>query len=187
MKPGRVDVKGFIFLLISSEQGQSQDSSTRLRDRTGPINNGVISHKVMIDNSRACTGSEASVIAASLSITPPYIILPGQLSTKHCCSCCYIRTRAYHLMAPVRRYLRITKYSVLEVRIYLDNPAAQPWLLNPRDDVLSRIFQAIRPFVLPKLREEHERAKGSRSKRPKGVKDTVVEGRNPSISLCRSG
>lgn len=90
-------------------------------------------------------------------------------------------------MAPVRRYLRITKYSVLEVRIYLDNPAAQPWLLNPRDDVLSRIFQAIRPFVLPKLREEHERAKGSRSKRPKGVKDTVVEGRNPSISLCRSG
>ncbi len=25
-------------------------------------------------------------------------------------------------MAPIRRYLRITKYSVLECRIYLDNP-----------------------------------------------------------------
>ena len=77
-------------------------------------------------------------------------------------------------MAPIRRYLRITKYSVLEVRIYLDNPSQQQWLLNPRDDVLPRIFQAIRPYVLPKLREENERAKG-KSKRPKGVKDTVTQ------------
>lgn len=77
-------------------------------------------------------------------------------------------------MAPIRRYLRITKYSVLEVRIYLDNPTQQQWLLNPRDDVLPRIFQAIRPYVLPKLREENERAKG-KTKRPKGVKDTVVQ------------
>lgn len=77
-------------------------------------------------------------------------------------------------MAPIRRYLRITKYSVLEVRIYLDVPSQQQWLLNPRDDVLPRIFQAIRPYVLPKLREENERAKG-KSKRPKGVKDTVTQ------------
>ena len=77
-------------------------------------------------------------------------------------------------MAPIRRYLRITKYSVLEVRIYLDNPSQQQWILNPRDDVLPRIFQAIRPYVLPKLREENERAKG-KSKRPKGVKDTVAQ------------
>lgn len=77
-------------------------------------------------------------------------------------------------MAPIRRYLRITKYSVLEVRIYLDTPSQQPWLLNTRDDVLPRIFQAIRPYVLPKLREENERSK-NRTKRPKGVKDTVSQ------------
>ena len=33
-------------------------------------------------------------------------------------------------MAPIRRYLRITKYSVLEVRIYLDNPHASIPVVN---------------------------------------------------------
>lgn len=83
-------------------------------------------------------------------------------------------------MAPIRRYLRITKYSVLEVRIYLDDPSqAQPWLLNPQDPVLPRVVQAIQPFVLPKLREENERSKG-RGKKAKGVKDVVVQGRGPT-------
>lgn len=50
-------------------------------------------------------------------------------------------------------------------------------MLNPRDDVIARIFQAIRPLVLPKLREENERAKG-KSKKPKGVKDVVIEGQS---------
>ncbi|TLD12982.1 uncharacterized protein PgNI_04399 [Pyricularia grisea] len=63
-------------------------------------------------------------------------------------------------MAPIRRYLRITKFSVLEVRIYLDNPAlAQSWLLNPRAPVLPRVIEAVRPLVLPKLREERERSR----------------------------
>jgi len=80
-------------------------------------------------------------------------------------------------MAPIRRYLRITKYSVLEVRIYLENPAAQSWLLNPRDPVLPRIIQAVQPLVLPKLREENERAKGKgKGKKQKAVKDVVSEG-----------
>ena len=79
-------------------------------------------------------------------------------------------------MAPIRRYLRITKYSVLECRIYLDNPAlAESWLLNPRNPVLPRIIESVRPLVLPKLREENERSKGKGSKK-KGVKDVVVEG-----------
>jgi hypothetical protein len=79
-------------------------------------------------------------------------------------------------MAPVRRYLRITKYSVLECRIYLDNPAlAQSWLLNPRNPVLPRVIESIRPLVLPKLREENERSRGKGSKK-KIVKDVVVEG-----------
>jgi len=78
-------------------------------------------------------------------------------------------------MAPIRRYLRITKYSVLECRIYLDNPAlAESWLLNSRNPILLRVIESVRPLVLPKLREENERSKGKGSKK-KGVKDVVVE------------
>lgn len=84
-------------------------------------------------------------------------------------------------MAPIRRYLRITKYSVLEVRIYLDNPSlVHSWLLNPRNPILPRVISAVRPLVLPKLREENERAaggaKGKGKKKKGGVKDVVVEG-----------
>ncbi|KZM19704.1 uncharacterized protein EKO05_0004042 [Ascochyta rabiei] len=81
-------------------------------------------------------------------------------------------------MAPLRRYLRITKYSVLEVRIYLDRPAdAEAWLLKRDNPALPRVIQAIRPLVLPKLREENERGKGrsGAKAKKKGVKDVVVE------------
>lgn len=79
-------------------------------------------------------------------------------------------------MAPIRRYLRITKYSVLECRIYVENPAlAESWLLNPRDPVLPRVIQSVRPLVLPKLREENERSRAKGGKK-KGVKDVIVEG-----------
>lgn len=82
-------------------------------------------------------------------------------------------------MAPLRRYLRITKYSVLECRIYLDNPAlAHSWLLNPRDPVLPKVIDAVRPFVLPKLREERERSR-KKSTKKRGIKDTVTEGQWP--------
>jgi hypothetical protein len=85
------------------------------------------------------------------------------------------------VMAPIRRYLRITKYSVLECRIYLDNPAlAESWLLNSRSPVLPRVIESVRPLVLPKLREENERSKGKGGKK-KGVKDVVIEGMTPSI------
>ncbi|KAF1817398.1 hypothetical protein P152DRAFT_386683 [Eremomyces bilateralis CBS 781.70] len=77
-------------------------------------------------------------------------------------------------MAPIRRYLRITKYSVLEVRVYLENPAtAESWLLRRHDPALPRIIAAVQPLVLPKLREENERAKGKSKK--KGVKDVIVQ------------
>jgi len=85
-------------------------------------------------------------------------------------------------MAPIRRYLRITKYSVLEVRIYLDSPQlAESWLLSPRLNVLPRVIEAVRPLVLPKLREENERVKAKGRK--KGVRDVVVEGRSLIPSL----
>lgn len=86
-------------------------------------------------------------------------------------------------MAPVRRYLRISKYSVLECRIYLDNPSqVQSWLLNPRNPVLPRVIESIRPWVLPKLREEQDRARKKTASKKKGIKDTVVEGTQPSSS-----
>ncbi|KAB5578445.1 hypothetical protein GE09DRAFT_1214617 [Coniochaeta sp. 2T2.1] len=79
-------------------------------------------------------------------------------------------------MAPIRRYLRITKYSVLECRIYLDNPAlAQSWLLNPRDPVLPRVIESVRPLVLPKLREEKERERSrKKGSKKKNIKDVVT-------------
>ncbi|KAJ5095719.1 hypothetical protein NUU61_005075 [Penicillium alfredii] len=76
-------------------------------------------------------------------------------------------------MAPIRRYLRVSKFSVLECRIYLDNPSDSRWLLNPRDPVLPRVFAAIRPLVLPKLREENERLFARKKSKP--VKDVIAE------------
>ncbi|KIX95901.1 uncharacterized protein Z520_08156 [Fonsecaea multimorphosa CBS 102226] len=78
-------------------------------------------------------------------------------------------------MAPIRRYLRISKHSVLECRIFLENPADEPrWLLNERDPALPRVFEAVKPYVLPKLREENERARG-KGKKKKSVKDVVQQ------------
>ena len=79
-------------------------------------------------------------------------------------------------MAPIRRYLRISKYSVLECRIFLENPADEPrWLLNEKEPALPRVFDAVKPYVLPKLREENERAKG-KGKKKKSIKDIVKQG-----------
>ncbi len=85
-------------------------------------------------------------------------------------------------MAPLRRYLRITKYSVLECRIYLDHPLlAETWLLNPRNPILPRVIESVRPLVLPKLREENERSHKKGKK--KGVKDVVVEGISRALKV----
>ncbi|KAJ6187345.1 hypothetical protein N7519_002253 [Penicillium mononematosum] len=76
-------------------------------------------------------------------------------------------------MAPIRRYLRISKYSVLECRIYLESPSDSRWLLDSRDPVLPRVISAVRPLVLPKLREENERL--FMRKKGKPVKDVIAE------------
>ncbi|WPG98709.1 Hypothetical protein R9X50_00150300 [Acrodontium crateriforme] len=76
-------------------------------------------------------------------------------------------------MAPIRRYLRITRYSVLEVRIYLDRPSDAGWLLSERDPVLSRVIEEIRPLVLPRLREENENARKKGGKKKKNIKDVI--------------
>jgi hypothetical protein len=89
-------------------------------------------------------------------------------------------------MPPIRRYLRITQYTVLEVRIYLDNPAQSPWLLRGADPALPRIIAAIRPLVLPKLREENEKAKGKGAAKKKVTEDVVAEGISSHIASKRS-
>ncbi|KAJ0413815.1 hypothetical protein BJY00DRAFT_49901 [Aspergillus carlsbadensis] len=76
-------------------------------------------------------------------------------------------------MAPIRRYLRISKYSVLECRIYLEDPSDSRWLLDSREPILPRIFASIRPLVLPKLREENERLLARKKGKP--VKDVIAE------------
>ena len=48
------------------------------------------------------------------------------------------------------------------------------WLLDSRDPVLPRVFESIRPLVLPKLREENERARAKKKSKP--VKDVMTEG-----------
>jgi hypothetical protein len=79
-------------------------------------------------------------------------------------------------MAPTRRYLRISKHSVLECRIFLENPADEPrWLLLDQDPALPRIIEAVKPYVLPKLIEENERARG-KGKKKKSVKDVIKQG-----------
>ncbi|KAL8921676.1 MAG: hypothetical protein Q9208_005605 [Pyrenodesmia sp. 3 TL-2023] len=79
-------------------------------------------------------------------------------------------------MPPVRRYLRITQYSVLECRIYVEKPAdVHRWLLNEKSPVLPRVIEAVRPLVLPKLREENAKAKSGKGGKRKGWKDVVVE------------
>lgn len=82
-------------------------------------------------------------------------------------------------MPPTRRYLRLTAHTVLEVRIYLDNPAdTHRWLLHPSRPALPSVIAAVRPLVLPKLQEENARtagkggSKGAAGKK-KGWKDTV--------------
>ena len=91
-------------------------------------------------------------------------------------------------MAPIRRYLRISKFSVLECRIYLDNPSlTHNWLLNPRDPILPRVIECIRPLVLPKLREEKERSR-KKSNKNKGIKDVIEAGMTypfPSLLALR--
>jgi len=71
-----------------------------------------------------------------------------------------------------------------------DRPSdAETWLLRRGDPALPRVIQAVRPLVLPKLREENERAGGrNRGKsKKKGVKDIVVEGGSARANIRRSG
>ena len=80
-------------------------------------------------------------------------------------------------MAPVRRYLRISKYTVLETRIYLDEPQLlQSWLLSARDPALPKVMAAVKPLVLPKLLEERDRNSWKATKKKKSIKDVVNHG-----------
>ncbi|RKF74256.1 hypothetical protein GcC1_085028 [Golovinomyces cichoracearum] len=78
-------------------------------------------------------------------------------------------------MAPLRRYVRITEYSVLECRIFLENPAlGESWLVNPRTAILSRVMKSVYPLIAPRLREEYERSK-NKSFPKKSNRDSIIE------------
>jgi hypothetical protein len=72
--------------------------------------------------------------------------------------------------------LRVTRSSVLEVRIHLDNPSNTSWLLEGANAALPRIIAAVRPLVLPRLREEFERAGGKATAKNKQIKDVINDG-----------
>ena len=95
-------------------------------------------------------------------------------------------------MPPHTTYLRITRKSVLQLRIFTEHPldAGQRWLIHPTDPALPKVIQAMRHLILPKLREENARKYGAKAgaaaggstgpgrgvRGKKRVKDVVVTG-----------
>lgn len=141
-----------------------------------PLRNLIWNRNVKLSLPGADTYPVPNAHSGADSDVTPFTMSAGSLpSPRHSLTCKQGNRSA---MAPVRRYLRITKYSVLECRIYLDSPAlAQSWLLHPRHQTLARVIEAIRPLVLPKLREERERERAKKKPSKKSrVKDVIVQG-----------
>ncbi|MCJ1375416.1 hypothetical protein MMC20_006651 [Loxospora ochrophaea] len=98
-------------------------------------------------------------------------------------------------MAPLRRYLRLSPHSVIELRIYLDNPAdLSRWLLREPDPALPKVMQTVKPLVKARVREERdaerERRRGGKGKKggKKGVRDVMAgEGFEVSVFLTEGG
>lgn len=66
----------------------------------------------------------------------------------------------------------------------MDNPAdTDRWLLTPSSPALPRVIDAVRPLVLPKLREENAAARAKKGGKRKGWKDEVVGGTCVSVSI----
>ncbi|KAL5611766.1 hypothetical protein BROUX41_000659 [Berkeleyomyces rouxiae] len=78
-------------------------------------------------------------------------------------------------MPPLCRYLQISKYHILECHIYTDPPALQhSWLLNPRKPLLDRIFEHIKPTVIPKVRQARENDHWGKKKKPAQKKPDIM-------------
>ena len=97
-------------------------------------------------------------------------------------------------MPPHTTYMRITPHSVLQVRIFTEQPldAGPRWLIHPTEPALPNVIEAIKHLILPKLREENfakygTRAGGSTAKGAKAkkkIKDVVItEGFEISVWL----
>lgn len=79
-------------------------------------------------------------------------------------------------MAPIRRYVRVSRFTVLEMRIHLENPSdAHRWLLRAQDPALPRVMEAIRPLIGPKLNEARDNDRKA-GKNKEIVTDLVVRG-----------
>ncbi|KAI5803890.1 hypothetical protein EDC01DRAFT_686997, partial [Geopyxis carbonaria] len=85
-------------------------------------------------------------------------------------------------MPTLRRYLRVSKYTVLECRLWLANPADSAWL--NADATLDRIFTAVKPFIRPRLEE----ARATRGKKTKVARDHVSgDDFDVSVFLTKTG
>lgn len=77
---------------------------------------------------------------------------------------------------------------MLEVRIHLDQPSNTSWLLEGGNAALPRIIAAVRPLILPKLREEFERGAGGgggkAAAKNRPAKDVVAEGSSAPGRSC---
>ncbi|KAI5821350.1 hypothetical protein BZA77DRAFT_340751 [Pyronema omphalodes] len=54
-------------------------------------------------------------------------------------------------MPILRRYVRVTQFTVLEARIFLPSPSDAAWI--SRNNALALVFSTIKPYVLPMLQE----------------------------------
>ncbi|KAF8535262.1 hypothetical protein BDD12DRAFT_352236 [Trichophaea hybrida] len=87
-------------------------------------------------------------------------------------------------MPILRRYVRVSKYTVLEARIFLPNPTDVPWFT--RTEAIARVFDEIKHLVLPMLAEAKLLTGAARVKaREKQV--VVGEDFEVSIYLTRAG
>lgn len=133
---------------------------------------------VALDHQKPQPGLEQLNKATAYDRTQPPYEAPERIEAYT--SIPYYRIKLFNLtrvgMGPIRRYLRVSKYTVLECRIYLENPSDSRWLLDSHDATLKRVIESIRPLVQPKLREEKERIKAKKKSKP--VKDVLVEGQS---------
>ncbi|KAA8913746.1 hypothetical protein FN846DRAFT_902601 [Sphaerosporella brunnea] len=88
-------------------------------------------------------------------------------------------------MPILRRYVRVSKYTVLEARIFLPNPADVPWFT--RTDAMERVFAEIKHLVLPMLTEARNVRGGGGSSARKARGTEVVNGEDFEASLYLTG
>lgn len=83
-------------------------------------------------------------------------------------------------MPVIRRYLRVSRYTVLECRIFTASPTTRAQLQRP--GVIESIFAALSPLIPKKLAETH----GTRKQKP--VRDEIeIDGFTVAVTITKTG